>query len=412
MSPTLPPYRSHCLTRNLSLVFIILTLVIDAMGVGVMIPVLPALIRDVTGSNLADAALWGGFLSAVFAGMQFLFGPTIGNISDRWGRRPVLLVSLFVMMLSYLVMATANTIWLLLAGRIVSGITAATYPTATAYIADISPPEKKAANFGLVGAAFGIGFVLGPVIGGILGEYGTRAPFFAAAALAGLNMTLGYFTLRETVTDAIRRSFSWRRANPLGAFRAVSSLPGARALLLFAFLNAVAGFVYAAIWPYFGEERFGWGPGMIGISLGVFGISMAAVQGGLIRLVLKRLGERRTVLVGVGFNIFAFTLMAFVTQGWIVLALSPLAAMGGLAGPALQGILSKQAPDDAQGELQGVISSLTAIATIIAPLTMTAIFAFFTGPSAPFYLPGAPFLLALAIAGISVPVFLAGCKKG
>ena len=396
---------------RLPLTFIILTLVIDAMGIGIMIPVLPELIREITGAGIANAAVWGGIMSAVFAGMQFLFGPIVGSISDRWGRRPVLLVSLTAMSGIYLVMALAQTMWLLMVGRIFAGVTAATHSTASAYIADISKPEDKAANFGLVGAAFGIGFVLGPVIGGLLGEYGTRAPFYAAAALAGANTILGFFTLRETVTDAIRRPFKWARANPFGAFKSVSSLPGAGALLLFAFITAIAGFVYPAIWPYFGAERFGWGPGMIGVSLGVFGVSMALVQGLLIRVVLKRLGERRTVLVGVGFNMFAFTMLAFITNGWVVLALSPLSAMGGLAGPALQGMLSRQVADDAQGELQGVLASLNAVATIIAPLAMTGIFAYFSGPNAPIYLPGAPFILSFVLVALSVPIFLRGCRK-
>jgi DHA1 family tetracycline resistance protein-like MFS transporter len=397
--------------RRLPLFIILLTLVLDAMGIGLMIPVLPDLIREVTGGGIANAALWGGILSATFAGMQFLFGPLLGNLSDRFGRRPVLLVSLFVMALDYIIMALAQTIWLLLAARIAGGITAATQSTAAAYIADISRPEERGANFGLVGAAFGIGFVLGPLMGGLLGEFGTRAPFYAAAALAALNLALGWFFLPESVTDATRRRFSWKRANPLGAVKAISSLPGAGGLLLFMFIYGIAGMVYPAIWPYFGAERFGWGPGMIGVSLGVFGLSMALVQGVLIRWVLAQAGEKRTVLLGIGFDMTGFALLAVLASGWAALALTPVAALGALAGPALQGILSKRVGDDAQGELQGVLTSLNALATIAAPLVMTRIFAAFSGEDAPVYLPGAPFLLSLALVAVSVPVFLAAMRK-
>lgn len=396
---------------RLPLFVIILTLVLDAMGIGLWIPVLPGLIREITGADNAHAALWGGVLTATFALMQFLFGPTIGNLSDRYGRRPVLLTSLFVMGLTYLIMGAAQSLAVLIFARFLSGVAAATQSTATAFIADISRPEEKAANFGLVGAAFGVGFVLGPLLGGLLGEFGTRAPFHAAAGLAALNLTIALFVLPETVTDAIRRPFSWRRANPLGAFRSVSRLPGARALLIFAFLSAFAGFVYPSIWPYFGAERFGWSPGMIGLSLGVFGISMALVQAVLIRVVLKRIGEARTVLLGLGFNMFGFFILAFLTNGWIALALTPISALGGLASPALQGILSQRVGDDAQGELQGLLGSLSALATITAPLVMTQVFACFSGADAPLYLPGAPFLLALAIAALSVPVFLRGMRE-
>ncbi len=397
--------------KNLPLLFIFLTLTIDAIGIGLMIPVLPELIGELTGEGIAGAALWGGVLTTAFAAMQFLFGPTLGNISDRWGRRPVLLISLGVMALVYLVMGVTGSIWLLLAARIIAGITAATQSTAMAYIADISQAEDKAANFGLFGAAFGIGFVLGPLAGGLLGELGTRAPFYAAALLAALNLVFGYFALPESLARARRRPFKWRRANPLGALLAVSALPGAGLLLVFAFLTYLASVVYPAIWPYFGAERFGWGPGMIGVSLGVFGLSMAVTQGILVRPVLRRIGERGTVLLGTGLRLFSFLFLGFVGIGWLVLATTPVAALGGLADPAMQGILSQRAPDDAQGELQGVLSSLNAIATIVAPLILTSVFAYFSGPNAPLYLPGAPFLIAFLLAALSLPFFLKGTRR-
>ena len=262
---------------NKTLVFILVTLVIDAMGIGLIMPVMPALLREIGGIPLADAALVGGLLSTVFAIMLFLCGPLIGSLSDRYGRRPVLLLSLFVLAVDYIIMALAQTFWLLFIGRIIGGVASATQATATAVIADISEPEEKAARFGLVGAAFGLGFVLGPMIGGVLAEYGTRAPFFAAAALAALNMAFGFFVMPETVTDRTRRAFSWKRANPLGAFKHVSLNPQIRPLLFMFLLYQIAFFVYPIIWSYFATARFEWSESTIGLSLAFFGISMALV---------------------------------------------------------------------------------------------------------------------------------------
>lgn len=391
---------------RLPVVFILITVMIDAMGVGLIIPVMPDLIREVTGGDLANAALWGGVLATVFAVMQFLFGPVIGNLSDRFGRRPVLLISLVVMAADYVVMAIAGTMWLLLLGRIVGGITSATQATASAFMADISEPEKKAQNFGLVGAAFGLGFVIGPLMGGLLGEWGTRAPFWAAAVLAGANAFLGYFVLQETVTDAIRRPFDWRRANPLGAFKSLGELPGLGRLLAVFFLYQVAFFVYPAVWAYFGQARFGWNAGMIGLSLGLFGIMMAIVQGGLIRLILARLGERGTVIYGLVFDVFAFGALAFVTSGTVALVLTPMAALGAVITPALQGIMSKAVGDRRQGELQGALTSVGAVAMIIAPMVMTSVFAQFTHTEADIFFPGAPFLLSFGLIIVALVVFL------
>lgn len=384
-------------SNRLPIIFILITVVLDSMGIGLIMPVMPTLIRDVNGGDLGNAAIWGGILATAFAVMQFLFGPTVGNLSDWFGRRPVLLVALFVMTLDYLLMAVAGTIWLLVIGRIIGGMTAATHSTASAYMADISKPEEKAANFGLIGAAFGIGFVLGPLIGGLLAGFGTRAPFYAAAAFAAGNMLFGYFVLPETVTDRIRRPFSWRRANPLGAFKAVGKLPGLGRLLIVTFVYGVAFFVYPAIWAYFGEARFGWGPGMIGLSLAAFGISMAFVQAVLIRPMINRFGERNTAIVGLSIDVLAFVFLAFVPWGWLALALTPITALGSIAGPAVQGIMSRTASDDQQGELQGAITSVNAVGMIIAPLMMTQIFWYFTSDASPAYLPGAPFLLSSAL---------------
>ncbi len=376
--------------------FILINLVLDAMGIGLILPVMPDLITEIQGGTLGNAALWGGILATTFAVMQFTFGPLLGALSDRYGRRPILLVSLVVMCVDYLIMAVAGTIWLLFLTRVVGGITAATQSTANAYIADISPPEKKSQNFGLVGAAFGVGFVLGPVIGGILAEYGTRAPFYAAAFLAGANAIFGYFVLPETVTDRIRRPLDLRRANPFGAFRKVSELPEVTRLLILFFLYEFAFFAYPSIWAYFTKAQFGWSPSMVGYSLASFGIAIAVVQGGLIRIALKHLGERGTIIYGICFNFAAFIFLSIVWNGWLALAFTPLTALGAVVTPALQGRMSRVAADDQQGELQGVITSARAMAAIFAPLAMTQIFWLAT-PETGAQLPGAPFLLSACI---------------
>lgn len=400
------------MNKSLPITFILITVVIDSMGIGLILPVMPDLIREVTGGDLAYAAAWGGVLSAIFAVMQFLFGPVIGNLSDRFGRRPILLVALFVMALDYLVMALAGAMWLLIIGRVVGGITAATQSTAAAYMADISKPEEKAANFGLISAAFGVGFILGPLVGGLLGELGTRAPFYAAAALAAANLAFGYFVLPETVDDRIRRPFEWRRANPFGAFASVGRLPGVGVLLMVFFLYQVAFFVYPSIWAYFTEAQFGWDNGMIGVSLASFGVAMALVQGLLIRFILARLGERWTVAFGLLFNIGAFAVMTLIANGTVALILTPLTALGAVVIPALQGLMSRQVNDDAQGELQGVLTSIGAVSMILSPVLMTQTFAFFTSEGTNIYLPGAPFAVSLILMVIGALIFVPRLLQG
>ncbi len=391
---------------RLPILFILITVVLDSMGIGLILPVMPDLIQEVHGGSLGQAAIWGGVLATSFAVMQFLFGPMLGALSDRFGRRPVLLISLVAMALDYLVMAMAGSIWLLLAGRLLGGITAATHATASAYIADISAPEDKAANFGLIGAGFGIGFVLGPMAGGLLAEFGTRAPFYAAAALAALNALFGFLVLRETVTDKIRRPFRLRRANPFGAIRQIANLPGLTGLLMVYLAYSIAFYVYPAIWAYFAQERFGWTPGMIGLSLGLYGVSTAFVQGILTRPILRWLGDRKTVIYSHIFDIATFLILAFLTNGLIALLLIPITAIGAVMNPALQGIMSRSAQDDQQGELQGVLASLHAFAMILSPLVMTSVFALFTGTEGGLYLPGAPFLVSMVLMGISLLIFI------
>ena len=378
---------------------------IDAMGIGLIIPVMPDLIAQVQSADLSRAALWGGVLATTFAVMQFLFSPLVGSLSDRFGRRPVLLTSLSVMALDYVLMALAGSIWLLLLGRVIGGISAATGATASAYMADITRPEKRAAAFGMIGAGFGAGFVLGPVAGGFLAEFGTRAPFWAAAVLAAGNVIFGWIVLRETVNTRSAAPLSWRRANPLGALRALGDLPGVSRLLLVYFLYHLAFAVYPSVWSYFGKAQFGWSPAMIGGSLALFGAAMAVVQGGLIRPVLHRFAERGTVLIGFVCSITTFGLIATVTWGSAILILTPLAALAGVIPPALQALMSARVTPERQGALQGLLTSASALAMVVAPLVMTSVFAAFTSASTPVYFAGAPFVLSMILSVVALVVF-------
>lgn len=391
---------------NKGVLFVVLTVMIDAIGIGLIIPVLPTLVEEVHGGTTATIAIWLVILTSTFSLMQFLCGPVLGNLSDRYGRRPVLLTSLVVLGIDYLVMAAAASVWVLLLGRIVAGITAATNSTASAYMADISRPEEKAGRFGLIGAAFGMGFVIGPILGGTLAGFGTRAPFYAAAALAFANAVFGYLVLRETVDDRIRRTFEWRRANPLGAFKSVGKIPGLRNLLLVFFLYQVAFSSYSSIWAIYTGTRYEWSEQMIGLSLTIFGLSFAIVSALLIRPAIRWLGERGCVIYGHFGDIAIFILIGSVSSGFWLLMLTPLAALPGVITPALQGMMSKAVSDDAQGELQGALTSATAIAMIPAPLVMGAVFAMFSTPDAAISIPGAPFYLAGFVMAVALFVFL------
>lgn len=380
---------------KLPIFVIFTTVVLDSMGIGIIIPVMPALFAEVTGSEkISDIAIWGGLLASTFALMQFIFGPILGALSDRYGRKPILLLALFVMTAYYLLMGFAQTLWLLFLGRLIGGITAATHATANAYMADISSPEEKAARFGMLGAGFGLGFVLGPLIGGLLGEWGPRAPFFAAAMLAAANGVLCYFVLKESLKTKNRREFMWYRANPIGAILDLRKFEGIYSLLLVFLLFTIGTSIYAAIWPFFTVERFSWSPGMIGISLTIYGVCFAIVQGVLVRPAIKIWGEKKTIIIGFCFEFSAMVTFAFLTDGKILIILIPLASLGVLAQPAIQAILSKSVGDDRQGAIQGVASSLNAIAMVITPITMTWILAVFSDKTAKYYFPGMPFLFS------------------
>lgn len=369
--------------------FIFITLLIDVTGIGIIIPVMPKLIQELTGSTTSQAASYGGWLISAYAFMQFLFAPIMGGLSDRYGRRPVLLASLFGFGVDYLFLALAPTIVWLFIGRLIAGIMGASFTTAGAYMADISTPEKRAQNFGMIGAAFGLGFIIGPVIGGLLGGMGSRVPFVAAAFLTLLNWLYGYFILPESLRPENRRAFDWKRANPIGTLKNLLRHKIIAGLLVTLSLVYISSHAVQSNWAYYTIEKFKWSETMIGISLGVVGLVLAIVQGGLIRVVIPKLGQERSVYAGLAFYTVGFLLYAFATQSWMMFAFTTVYCMGGIAGPALQGIMSAGVPISEQGELQGGFTSLMSLASIVGPFIMNSLFSYFTGPVAPFYFPGA-----------------------
>ncbi len=379
---------------NHAIIFILITVLIDVIGLGIIIPVMPGLLMELTGAELYTAVQMGGLLMFTYALMQFLFAPVLGNLSDAYGRRPVLLISLAALGIDYLIMGFAGTIFWLFLGRLLAGIAGATFATANAYIADISDDDQRTKNFGLVSAAFGVGFVLGPAIGGLLGEFGTRVPFFAAAGLAFANALYGYFILPETLRVEKRRPFVLTRANPLGAVLQMRRYPLIMGLLGVIVLYQLAHDVNPATWSYYMIERFDWSEGQIGASLAAVGLAMAIVQGALIGPIVDRLGARRAALAGLLIGGIGFLGFASATQGWMIyIWIIPFAFIG-IAMPALRGIMSSQVGAESQGELQGAISSLMAGVWIVSPLIMTQLFSYFSGPEAPIYFPGAAFFTA------------------
>jgi len=367
---------------------------LDAIGIGLIMPVMPELIQEVSQTSIADAALWGGLLTTSYAAMQFLFGPFLGNLSDRFGRRPVLIVSLVFMGLDYFLMAIAPTLLLLFIARIVSGITGATYSTAAAYLSDSSAKGQRSANFGYIGGAFGIGFVLGPAIGGILAEFGIRMPFIIAGTLALMNAAFGLLVLPETLEQNQRRKFEWARANPFTTLLRIRNLPMIGSLMLVVLIYSTANHVYPSVWSFFTIEKFSWGPKMIGISLAVYGICAAFIQVVILGIMIRKLGVEHTAIIGMLISVLAFAFLIVVDNSWLVFIGMPITALGAVVGPALQGMMADQVSDEEQGELQGVFASVIAISSIVSPLIMTYTFQQFTKADTIYYLPGAPFAAA------------------
>ncbi len=395
-----------------ALSFIFVTLLIDVTGFGIIIPVMPKLIQELTGGTLAQASSYGGWLLFAYAIMQFVCAPIVGNLSDRFGRRPILLASLFGFGVDYLLMAFAPTLAWLFLGRIVAGIMGASFTTASAYIADISTPEKRAQNFGLIGAAFGLGFIIGPLIGGLIGAYGTRLPFLVTAGLSMVNWLYGFFILPESLSKENRRKFEWKRANPVGSLISLKRFPIITGLIASLVLVYVSAHAVQTNWSYYTIEKFDWDERMIGISLTVVGLVFAIVQGGLIRIIIPKLGNERSVYVGLSLYAIGYFLYAFSTQSWMMFAVTIPYCLGAIAGPAIQGIISNQVPSNEQGELQGALTSLMSVSSIVGPLLMTQIFYFFTRVEAPIYLPGAPMILGGVLTVISAILARRSLKRG
>jgi DHA1 family tetracycline resistance protein-like MFS transporter len=390
---------------NAALGFIFITVLVDVIGLGIIIPIVPQLIENLTGLGINEASKYGGFLVFSFALMQFIFSPILGALSDQFGRRPILLLSLFGLGLDYILHAFAPTIAWLFAGRIIAGIMGASFTTATAYIADISTPEKRSQNFGLIGAAFGLGFIIGPIIGGVASKWGTNVPFLIAAGLTLLNVIYGYFILPESLSIENRRAFNWKRANPIGSLKHLKKYPVVSGLIVSLLLLFIASHAVQSNWTYYTMYKFHWTPEIVGYSLAVVGLLIAFVQGFLIRKVIPKYGENKTIYAGMAFYILGLLLFGLAPTGWMMFLFLIPYCLGGIAGPALQGIISKQVPDNEQGELQGALTSLMSLTAIIGPLVMNNLFAYATNKNSLFYLPGASFYLGAIL--MIIAAFLA-----
>jgi DHA1 family tetracycline resistance protein-like MFS transporter len=386
--------------------FVLITVLIDTIGFGMIAPVVPELIQELTGEGLSEAARYGGWLMFAFAGVQFFAAPLLGNLSDRVGRRPVLLVSLAALGLDYVLMGFAPTLGWLFAGRLISGAAGATFSTANAYVADVSGPEDRARNFGLISAAWGLGFILGPAFGGVLGAYGSRVPFFAAALLAGVNVLYGLFVIPESLPRERRRAFDPRRANPIGALAQVRKYPVVLGLLVVMVPYQMAHDANPATWAYYTMLKFGWTERTVGLSLSVVGVAIMGVNALLVAPAIARLGEVRAVVLGFSAMAFGFFVFAFATETWMMFAAIFPFALVGIAQPALRGMMANRVPADAQGELQGAIGSLMSLTMIVSPLIMTQLFGYFSSDAAPLYFPGASFFAAGVLALVALALFV------
>ena len=395
--------------RGLFLVFMILFL--DVIGIAIIMPVLPTFLRELTGDDVSAAAVDGGWLLLIYSAMQFLFAPLLGNLSDRFGRRPILLASVLTFALDNLICAAATSFWMLFVGRVLAGISGGSFATCSAYIADISNDENRAKNFGLIGIAFGVGFMVGPVIGGLLGELGPRVPFLGAGLLSLANFIAAWFLLPETLDRANRRTFEWRRANPLGALRQMRHYPGIGWVMLVMFLYWQAHAVYPSVWSFVSAYRYGWSEGQIGLSLGLFGICAALVMAFVLPKLVPVLGEWKTAVLGLVFSCLGLTGYAFAWEGWMVYAIILATTIENIADPPLRSIAAGKVPPSAQGELQGAMASLTSLTTILGPAVFTQLFSAFTGPRAAVEFAGAPYLMAAIFMLVAVLVFLSKISR-
>ncbi|MFO0857297.1 MAG: TCR/Tet family MFS transporter [Phycisphaerales bacterium] len=396
--------------RKAALSFIFVTLMLDVLGFGLLIPVAPRLVEQLDGKGESHGASMYGLLTATYAAMLFLFAPTLGSLSDKIGRRPVILIALLGSGLDYFVMAFAPSLTWLFITRAINGLSGASMSASMAYIADVTPPEKRAAGYGMVGAAFGIGFVIGPLLGGVLGEHNIRLPFIVAGCLMIVSWLYGAFVLPESLPADRRREFSIARANPVGALLSIAKFPAVLGLATALFLLNVAQFGLHATWVVYTKHRYEWSPRQVGISLAIVGIGAAIVQGGLARVLIPRIGEKRAIIFGWIVGIFAFVGYGSATQGWMIYAIIAVASIGAIAGPAAQAMMSRLVRPDQQGELQGSLASSQSVAQIFGPLLATWLFAHFIHDKSHLYIPGAPFYSSAVLSLISLFVVIAALR--
>ena len=378
---------------------------IDAIGVGIVFPIMPDLMDRVGSGSAAEGALWGGVMMSAYAAAMFVFGPVVGSLSDAYGRRPILIVALATLAIDYIIMAMAQTYWVLLVGRIIAGMAGATYITATAYISDITKPEERGNAFGMIGAAFGVGFVFGPALGGISSGWHVTAPFWIAAALSTLNMVFGLFILPESLNEESRRSFSKRDLNPFASIIRAFLIPGLTIPLICIFVFEFANMVYPTLWAFWGREVFAWNSFTIGVTLSAYGILIAAVQAGLLPQLTKRLGDYKTLMFSSMAAIIALIAFGFSTAAWAVAIVIPIAALSDMAPPLLTAVAANKVADDQQGLVQGVIASLASVAAVVAPLILTGVFERFVNNNG-LYFPGAPFFVAAVLIIAIIPLIL------
>ena len=385
--------------------FILATLMIDAIGIGIVFPIMPDLMDRVGAGSTAEGAFWGGVMMSSYAMAMFLCGPIIGSLSDAFGRRPILIIALLALVLDYVIMALAQTYWVLLVGRVIAGLAGATYITATAYISDIAKPEERSAAFGMIGAAFGIGFVLGPAIGGLASGLHITAPFWIAAGLSALNVVFGIFILPESLKPENRRPFGRRDINPFGSIFRAFAVPGLAIPLICIFVFEFANLVYPTLWAFWGREMFGWDGVTIGITLSVYGIMIAVVQAGILPRLTKRLGDFRTLKIAIAAAIFGFFGFGFTNAVWVIAIVMPIAALSDMAPALMTAFAANRVGEDQQGLVQGVIASLSSVAAVAAPLVLTGVFErAVRGPEV--YLPGAPYFVAAVMVVAIVPLIL------
>jgi DHA1 family tetracycline resistance protein-like MFS transporter len=392
-------------SRKHALAFIAVTLLLDTIGFGLIMPVMPRLLVELTGEGLSRAAVYGGWLGFVYAVMQFVFAPVLGNLSDRFGRRRVLLFAIGALGIDYIIMGFAPTLTWLFVGRAIAGAAGASFTPAYAYVADISPPERRAQNFGVVSAAFGIGFIIGPAIGGLLGSLGSRAPFFAAATLSLINLCYGFFVLPESLPPERRRPFEWRRANPLGTLAQMKKHPVVLGVLAALFLWGLGNQVMPSTWAFYTKFRFGWSEAMIGASFAAVGVVMATAQAVVMRQLVPRLGERGAAIIGIVAGAIGYAGFGLATASWMMFALLGSWFFAALVMPTMNAFMSHRVSPDAQGELQGAVASLFSLAAIIGPPIMTHLFARFSAPESSVHVPGAAFLAASVLALGSLAIF-------